>query len=76
MSYTNTRWKIAGQIPRLQKTLHVTNSDGGTKGKTLAIKDAIKDPGENPRGGRGQFKKLENYSPISVSLPSIVASIL
>lgn len=28
MSYTNTRWKIAGQIPRLQKTLHATNSDG------------------------------------------------
>lgn len=46
------------------------------KVKTLAMKDAIKDPVENPQGGRGQFKKFKNYFPISVSLPSIVASIL
>lgn len=46
------------------------------KVKALVIKDAIKDPGENPQGGRGQFKKFKNYSPISVSLLSIVASIL
>lgn len=46
------------------------------KVKTSAITDAVQDPGENPQGGRGQFKKFKNYSPISISLPSIVASIL